>query len=42
MKRFCLLLSAILVAQVFCFVAENYRANAENLSEQTELGRDIL
>lgn len=36
------LLSAILVAQVFCFVGENCSANTEDLSAQPKLGKDIL
>lgn len=41
MKKF-YLLSAVLAAQMFCFVGENCSANTEDLSAQPKLGKDIL
>ena len=36
------LLSAVLVAQVFCVMGENCSAHIEDISEQSRFGKDIL
>ncbi len=36
------LLSAVLIAQIFCFGGEDCAAHTEDISEQPKLGKDIL